>query len=79
MTSGAGGVFFRHEGEIWHQPAFLVDAIDTLGAGDTWHGAFALALAEGQSERERCASPRLRRRSNAPVSAAATARRAVPR
>jgi sulfofructose kinase len=51
VTNGAGGVFFRHEGEIRHEPAFPVDAVDTLGAGDTWHGAFALALAEGQSER----------------------------
>jgi len=24
--------------------------VDTLGAGDVWHGAFALALAEGQGE-----------------------------
>jgi sulfofructose kinase len=24
-----------------------VKALDTLAAGDTWHGAFALALAEG--------------------------------
>jgi sulfofructose kinase len=26
-----------------------VDAIDTLAAGDVWHGAFALALAERSS------------------------------
>ena len=26
--------------------------VDTLGAGDVWHGAFALALAEGQGERQ---------------------------
>jgi sulfofructose kinase len=31
-------------------PAFAVTAVDTLGAGDVWHGAFALALAEGDSE-----------------------------
>ena len=28
-------------------PAFAVTAVDTLGAGDVWHGAFALFLAEG--------------------------------
>ena len=28
-------------------PAFPVQAIDTLAAGDIFHGAFALALAEG--------------------------------
>ncbi|MBY0421395.1 MAG: hypothetical protein K2Q06_03755, partial [Parvularculaceae bacterium] len=25
-------------------------AVDTLGAGDVWHGAFALALAERKTE-----------------------------
>lgn len=30
--------------------AFAVDPVDTLGAGDVWHGAFALALAEGADE-----------------------------
>ncbi len=52
VTNGADGVYFRHDAEIRHEPAFPVDAVDTLGAGDTWHGAFALALAEGQSEGE---------------------------
>jgi sugar/nucleoside kinase (ribokinase family) len=28
--------------------AFKVDAIDTLGAGDTFHGSFTVALGEGQ-------------------------------
>jgi sulfofructose kinase len=50
VTNGAGGVFFRHGEEIRHEPAFPVDPVDTLGAGDTWHGAFALALAEGMPE-----------------------------
>ncbi len=29
-----------------------VDVVDTLGAGDAWHGAFALALGEGTGELE---------------------------
>jgi len=33
-------------------PVFSVRAIDTLAAGDVFHGAFALALAEGARERE---------------------------
>ena len=32
-----------------HRPAFDISVRDTLGAGDVWHGAFALALAEEQS------------------------------
>jgi sulfofructose kinase len=30
-------------------PAFEVPVVDTLGAGDVFHGAAALALAEGAS------------------------------
>ena len=30
-------------------PAFKVEAVDTLGAGDVFHGAFALVLAEGMT------------------------------
>jgi sulfofructose kinase len=51
VTVGADGVFFLENGQIAHEPAFEVAAVDTLGAGDVWHGAFALALAERQSER----------------------------
>ncbi len=29
-------------------PAFKVKVIDSLGAGDAFHGGFALALAEGR-------------------------------
>lgn len=31
-------------------PTFSTAAVNTLGAGDVWHGAFALALSRGQSE-----------------------------
>lgn len=52
VTLGKEGVLFVENGEVAHLPAFAVEAVDTLGAGDVWHGAFALALAEGQGERE---------------------------
>ncbi|MCB1338132.1 MAG: sugar kinase [Maritimibacter sp.] len=50
VTDGAGGTWFTAPDGIAHAPAFPVEAVDTLGAGDVWHGAFALALAEGQDE-----------------------------
>lgn len=50
VTDGADGTYMLHKGQVEHIPAFKVDAVDTLGAGDVWHGAFALRLAEGASE-----------------------------
>ncbi len=50
VTLGKDGVLFLEGGEVRHSPAFVVETVDTLGAGDVWHGAFALALAEGQDE-----------------------------
>ncbi len=52
VTAGPRGVWFSQRGHISHVPAFEVDAVDTLGAGDVWHGAFALALAEHQAEHQ---------------------------
>jgi len=52
VTDGADGVFFIDDNELMHVPAFKIDAVDTLGAGDVWHGAFALALARGEKNLE---------------------------
>lgn len=46
-TDGANGVFWLAGGELRHQPAHVVQAVDTLAAGDVFHGALALAIAEG--------------------------------
>jgi sulfofructose kinase len=48
VTDGPNGVYWLERGELRHMPAFKVAAIDTLGAGDAFHGAFTLALAEGR-------------------------------
>lgn len=50
VTAGADGVYTCSNGVLAHQPAYRVNVVDTLGAGDVWHGAFALALAEGRDE-----------------------------
>jgi sulfofructose kinase len=50
VTCGERGVLWVADGEILKSPSFRVTVKDTLGAGDIWHGAFALMLAEGQSE-----------------------------
>ncbi|HEY9592939.1 MAG TPA: PfkB family carbohydrate kinase, partial [Spirochaetia bacterium] len=34
-------------GTVFHQPAFIVDAVDTNGCGDVFHGVYAASLAEG--------------------------------
>lgn len=52
VTDGQIGVWFSDAGVVSHVPAFSVSVVDTLGAGDVWHGAFALALAEDRSEIE---------------------------
>jgi sulfofructose kinase len=52
VTDGEHGVTWLSKGETGHVPAFRVEVVDTLGAGDVWHGAFALLLGEGRSEVE---------------------------
>ncbi len=48
VTRGENGcVGSSKEGEF-ELPAFAVDVVDTTGCGDTFHGAFALAIARGQ-------------------------------
>jgi sulfofructose kinase len=50
VTNGPEAVLWMDGGAARAMPVFAVDVIDTLGAGDTFHGAFALALAEGCDE-----------------------------
>ena len=50
VTLGEHGVLWLDGHSRCHRPANDIVAVDTLGAGDTFHGAFALALAEGRTE-----------------------------
>lgn len=53
VTVGEAGVHWLDPaGGVRHAPAFPVTAVDTLAAGDVFHAAFALALAEGRPEPE---------------------------
>jgi sulfofructose kinase len=49
---GDGCAWLAADGTLARLPAFAVTPVDTLGAGDVFHGAFALALAERRGERE---------------------------
>ncbi|WP_298242832.1 sugar kinase [uncultured Bradyrhizobium sp.] len=52
-TRGPDGTIWLNEaGELEETAAFPVQAVDTLGAGDVFHGAFTLRLAEGERIRE---------------------------
>jgi len=52
-TRGPRGTIWLNEaGKLEETPAFPVQAVDTLGAGDVFHGAFTLGLAEGAEVRE---------------------------
>jgi len=46
VTLGERGVLYATKRGVARMPAFAVDVVETLGAGDVFHGAYALALAE---------------------------------
>jgi sulfofructose kinase len=44
MTLGAHGALARVDGEFVYAPAFVINCVDTTGAGDVFHGAFCYAV-----------------------------------
>lgn len=44
MTLGSYGALARVDGRIVYSPAFVVNCVDTTGAGDVFHGAFCYAV-----------------------------------
>ncbi len=49
VTLGADGFLWLESGRDHHAAAPRVDVVDTLAAGDVFHAAFAVAIAEGRS------------------------------
>ncbi|WP_313072603.1 PfkB family carbohydrate kinase [Atlantibacter hermannii] len=46
VTQGGEGTLWIEDEHFCHFPAFTVNVVDTTGAGDVFHGALALAIAE---------------------------------
>lgn len=56
VTGGNAGCWFvdaEDPGKVRQQSAFKIQAVDTTGCGDVFHGAYAAGLADGMEVRER--------------------------
>src|SRR5436305_183816 len=49
MTLGAHGALALEAGRFHYAPAFVVNCVDTTGAGDVFHGAFCYAVLQGMA------------------------------
>ena len=47
VTRGEKGAYYIADDTLYHVAAPQINAVDTVGAGDNFHAAFALALAKG--------------------------------
>jgi sugar/nucleoside kinase (ribokinase family) len=52
MTLGAHGALARENGKFYYAPAFVVNCVDTTGAGDVFHGAFCYAVLKAMPMQE---------------------------
>ena len=52
MTLGAHGALALEQGRFHYSPAYVVNCVDTTGAGDVFHGAFCYAVLEGMRMRD---------------------------
>lgn len=52
MTLGADGALARVDGRLIYSPGFVVDCVDTTGAGDVFHGAFCYSVIESMPVRD---------------------------
>lgn len=54
VTDGSNGGYYLKNGQVIHYDSVKVKAIDTNGAGDTFHGAFIAAYCQGKEIEESC-------------------------
>ena len=54
VTDGSNGGYYWENGKAVHYDSVKVKAIDTNGAGDTFHGAFVAAYCQGKNVKEAC-------------------------
>lgn len=54
VTDGKNGGVMYDGKELWSYPAFPVEAVDSNGAGDVFHGAFAFGVQMGYNYRKCC-------------------------
>ncbi len=52
MTLGPHGALAREGGRFVYSPGFVVNCVDTTGAGDVFHGAFCYSVLKGASVRD---------------------------
>ncbi|NDO83232.1 hypothetical protein CJP72_21415 [Citrobacter sp. NCU1] len=52
VTCGAEGCYWLDGDDVRHVPSFKVECVDTTGAGDVFHGALAVAIAERRPAHE---------------------------
>ena len=52
VSNGPDAIVFLQNGKPQRLPVFKIEAVDTLAAGDAFHGGFVQALAEGRNEIE---------------------------
>ncbi len=54
VTDGKNGGYYYENGKAVHYDSIKINAVDTNGAGDTFHGAFLVAYCNGKSVKECC-------------------------
>ncbi|MBQ1827511.1 MAG: ribokinase, partial [Erysipelotrichaceae bacterium] len=52
LTLGSDGAIYRDKQQLCRQEAFKVQAVDTVGAGDTFMGYFCYGLSKGMDPKE---------------------------